>query len=60
MAEHNDEYSRSNDENNDSQDLSDNIKQAMFQDHKIAYSEETDTDKEEAKSTGAVGGLGLL
>jgi hypothetical protein len=33
------------------EDLSDNIKQAMFQDYKIAYSEDGNTHKEEAKST---------
>ena len=37
------------------QDLSDNIKQAMFQDYKIAYSEEGDAHKEEAQSTVTVG-----
>ena len=36
-------------------DLSDNIKQAMFQDYKIAYSEKGDVHEEEAKSTVAVG-----
>ena len=39
------------------QDLSDNIKQAMFQDYKIAYSEKGDVHEEEAKSTVAVGWL---
>jgi hypothetical protein len=37
------------------QNLSDNIKQAMFQDYKVAYSEKGDTHKEEAKSTVTVG-----
>jgi hypothetical protein len=33
------------------QNLSDNIKQAMFQDYKLAYSERGDAHKEEVKST---------
>ena len=33
------------------QNLSDMIKQAMFQDYKVAYSEKGDMHKEEAKST---------
>ena len=37
------------------EDLSDNIKQAMFQDYKIAYSEDGNTHKEEAKSTVTIG-----
>ncbi len=37
------------------QSLSDNIKQAMFQDYKIAYSEKGDVHKEEANSTVTVG-----
>ncbi len=37
------------------QNLSDNIKQAMFQDYKMAYSEQGDAHKEEAKSTVTVG-----
>jgi hypothetical protein len=37
------------------QSLSDNIKQAMFQDYKVAYSEHGDAYKEEAKSTVTVG-----
>jgi len=37
------------------QNLSDNIKQAMFQDYKPAYGEKGDTHKEEAKSTVTVG-----
>ena len=35
--------------------LSDNIKQAMFQDYKVAYSEQGEVHKEEAKSTVSVG-----
>jgi hypothetical protein len=35
--------------------LADNIKQAMFQDYKVAYSEEGDAHKEEAESTITVG-----
>ena len=37
------------------ENLSDNIKQAMFQDYKIAYSEKGDMHEEEAKSTVTVG-----
>ena len=37
------------------QTLSDNIKQAMFQDYKIAYSEKGEMHKEEAESTVTVG-----
>jgi hypothetical protein len=37
------------------QNLSDTIKQAMFQDYKVAYSEKGDMHKEEAKSTTTVG-----
>ena len=37
------------------QNLSDNIKQAMFQDYKVAYSEKGDAHKEEAESTVTVG-----
>jgi hypothetical protein len=37
------------------ENLADNIKQAMFQDYKIAYSEEGDAHKEEAQSTVTVG-----
>jgi hypothetical protein len=37
------------------ENLADNIKQAMFQDYKVAYSEEGDTHKEEAQSTVTVG-----
>jgi hypothetical protein len=42
-------------DNEELQDLSDNIKQAMFQDYKVAYSEQGDAHKEEAKSTVTVG-----
>jgi hypothetical protein len=35
--------------------LADIIKQAMFQDYKVAYSEEGDFQKEEAQSTVTVG-----
>ena len=37
------------------ENLSDNIKQAMFQDYKLAYSEKGDAHKEEAESTVTVG-----
>lgn len=37
------------------QNLSDNIKQTMFLDYKMAYSEQGDVHKEEAKSTVTVG-----
>jgi hypothetical protein len=37
------------------ENLADNIKQAMFQDYKVAYSEEGDAHKEEAQSTVTVG-----
>ena len=37
------------------ENLADNIKQAMFQDYKVAYSEKGDAHKEEAKSTVTVG-----
>jgi hypothetical protein len=39
----------------ENENLADNIKQSMFQDYKIAYSEKGDTHKEEAKSTVPVG-----
>jgi hypothetical protein len=42
-------------DNEELQSLSDNIKQAMFQDYKIAYSEKGDMHKEEAKSTVTIG-----
>ncbi len=37
------------------ENLADIIKQAMFQDYKVAYSEEGDAHKEEAESTITVG-----
>ena len=37
------------------ENLADIIKQAMFQDYKVAYSEEGDIHKEEAQSTITVG-----
>jgi hypothetical protein len=37
------------------ENLADIIKQAMFQDYKVAYSEKGDTHKEEAQSTVTVG-----
>ena len=37
------------------ENLADIIKQAMFHDYKVAYSEEGDTHKEEAQSTVTVG-----
>jgi hypothetical protein len=37
------------------ENLADTIKQAMFQDYKIAYSEKGDAHKEEAESTVSVG-----
>ena len=37
------------------ENLADNIKQSMFQDYKIAYSEKGDVHKEEAQATLAVG-----
>jgi hypothetical protein len=42
-------------DNEELENLSDNIKQAMFQDYKVAYSEEGDEHKEEAKATVTVG-----
>ena len=37
------------------ENLSDIIKQAMFQDYKVAYSEKGDAYKEEAESTVTIG-----
>jgi hypothetical protein len=37
------------------ENLADIIKQAMFQDYKVAYSEEGDAHKEEAQSTITIG-----
>jgi hypothetical protein len=44
-----------NDDDEELEKLADIIKQAMFQDYKIAYSEKGDTYKEEAQSTVTVG-----
>ncbi len=44
-----------NDNEEELQSLSDNIKQAMFQDYKMAYSEKGEMHKEEAESTVTVG-----
>jgi hypothetical protein len=44
-----------NDNKEELENLADIIKRAMFQDYKLAYSEEGDTHKEEAKSTVTVG-----
>jgi hypothetical protein len=39
----------------ENENLSDNIKQAMFQDYKLAYGDKGDVHKEEANSTVTVG-----
>ena len=39
----------------ENENLSDNIKQSMFQDYKLAYSDKGDVHKEEAESTVTVG-----
>ena len=44
-----------NDNKEELENLTDIIKQAMFQDYKVAYSEEGDAHKEEALSTVTVG-----
>jgi hypothetical protein len=44
-----------NDNKEELENLADIIKQAMFQDYKVAYSEEGDAHKEEAQSTITVG-----
>ena len=44
-----------NDNKEELENLADIIKQAMFQDYKIAYSEKGDAHKEEAQSTVTVG-----
>jgi hypothetical protein len=44
-----------NDDKEELENLADVIKQAMFQDYKLAYSEEGDSHKEEAQSTVTVG-----
>ena len=41
--------------NEELENLADIIKQAMFQDYRLAYSEEGDAHKEEAKSTITIG-----
>jgi hypothetical protein len=43
------------DDKEELENLADVIKQAMFQDYKLAYSEEGDSHKEEAQSTVTVG-----
>ena len=52
------EPKRKKEELNDEEELenlADNIKQAMFQDYKVAYSKKGDAYQEEAKSTVTVG-----
>jgi uncharacterized protein YgfB (UPF0149 family) len=44
-----------NEKKEELENLSDIIKQSMFQDYKIAYSEKGDVHKEEAQATLAVG-----
>jgi hypothetical protein len=44
-----------NDDEEELENLSDIIKQAMFEDYKLAYSEKGDAHKEEAQSTVNVG-----
>jgi hypothetical protein len=44
-----------NDNKEELENLADVIKQAMFQDYKLAYSKEGDSHKEEAESTLTVG-----
>jgi hypothetical protein len=44
-----------NDNKEELESLADNIKQAMFQDYKLAYSDKGDSHKEEAQSTVTVG-----
>jgi hypothetical protein len=44
-----------NDDEEELENLADIIKQAMFQDYKVAYSEKGDAHKEEAESTVTVG-----
>lgn len=44
-----------NDNKEELEDLADKVKQAMFQDYKMAYSEKGDAHKEEAESTVTVG-----
>jgi archaellum component FlaC len=44
-----------NDNKEELENLAHIVKQAMFQDYKLAYSEKGDTHKEEAKSTVTIG-----
>ena len=44
-----------NDNKEELQNLADHIKQAMFEDYKLAYSDKGDAHKEEAESTLTVG-----
>jgi uncharacterized protein with gpF-like domain len=44
-----------NDNKEELENLADIVKQAMFQDYKVAYSEKGDAHKEEAKSTLTIG-----
>lgn len=44
-----------NDNKEELQNLADHIKQAMFEDYKLAYSDKGDAHKEEAESTVTVG-----
>jgi hypothetical protein len=44
-----------NDNKEELQNLADNIKQAMFENYKLAYSDKGDAHKEEAESTLTVG-----
>jgi hypothetical protein len=44
-----------NDNKEELQNLADNIKQAMFEDYKLAYSDKGDAHKDEAESTLTVG-----
>jgi hypothetical protein len=44
-----------NDNKEELENLADNIKQAMFEDYKLAYSDKGDAHKEEAESTVTVG-----
>jgi hypothetical protein len=49
------ELNVNNNKEEELENLADIIKQAMFQDYKVAYSEEGDAHKEEAESTVTVG-----
>jgi hypothetical protein len=44
-----------NDNKEELQSLAENIKQAMFEDYKLAYSDKGDAHKEEAESTVTIG-----